>query len=585
MELIYAIWLTRVSSEKQGRFWDSLDVQEKAIERVVNNKWEILLQTISDVFTWSKKDRPWIKKALEFIKASKVKISKCYIYNIDRNSRWWHDVHYWIKDMFKNVWVKLYDINWVIWDAFKVIEIDWVNTDGYDFMFENPSEYAEELMVMMAKNEKNKMLQRTISQEIRNTKDGYHQRQAHFWLKNIKIKNNEGKAKVIEVNHEIESVWLKKIYELRQIWIPDYEIVNEINMMGFKTRPFKNKWPVPLTIKYLQRLVVNPVYAGIKKEKWTGHKPVKMLYFDWYQSLVDISTWNKANRWKIQIIEDSEWVIEIIYSKKWKESFEPIKEERKTYRPEYSFARVLGCPVCWGYLTPNKSTSKNWTYHHYYQCKWKKNVQGPDKHKNYSVRRDEADKVIKSFLKEVKPNNWLLKALDHISWIYFDSKAKSNTNITSETVNKIKELEAQKALVEENITKYLHLPKTIEIIEKQLQKIDEDIINERSGLLNTSNALEINKSEFIKFVQNCISHTDKMAFDKENPVMIELIFRFIFQEKPTYEEISSHTPNMYPIFALTSHQKNPSFDEFSCKSIWQPHCESNTARRIWNPEF
>jgi hypothetical protein len=47
-------------------------------------------------------------------------------------------------------------------------------------MFENPSEYAEELMVMMAKNEKNKMLQRTISQEIRNTKDGYHQRQAHF---------------------------------------------------------------------------------------------------------------------------------------------------------------------------------------------------------------------------------------------------------------------------------------------------------------------------------------------------------------------------------------------------------------------
>jgi hypothetical protein len=59
-----------------------------------------------------------------------------------------------------------------------------------------------------------------------------------------------------------------------------------------------------------------------------------------------------------------------------------------------------------------------------------------------------------------------------------------------------------------------------------------------------------------------ISHMGELASDSENPEKIELIFRFIFQEKPTYEEIKSHTPNIYPVFALQSQQKNPPEGEF-----------------------
>ena len=57
-------------------------------------------------------------------------------------------------------------------------------------------------------------------------------------------------------------------------------------------------------------------------------------------------------------------------------------------------------------------------------------------------------------------------------------------------------------------------------------------------------------------------HIGELASDSENPEKIELIFRFVFQEKPTYEEIKSHTPNIYPVFALQSQQKNPPEGEF-----------------------
>ena len=46
-------------------------------------------------------------------------------------------------------------------------------------------------------------------------------------------------------------------------------------------------------------------------------------------------------------------------------------------------------------------------------------------------------------------------------------------------------------------------------------------------------------------------------------------FRFVFQEKPTYEEISSHTPKIYPIFALRSQQKILHEGEFLENTGWQ----------------
>lgn len=65
-----------------------------------------------------------------------------------------------------------------------------------------------------------------------------------------------------------------------------------------------------------------------------------------------------------------------------------------------------------------------------------------------------------------------------------------------------------------------------------------------------------------------LTHLQELASDVEKPESIELIFRFIFQEKPSYEEILSHTPKIYPIFALQSQLKNPPEGDFSENVHW-----------------
>ncbi|EKD29788.1 MAG: NUDIX hydrolase [uncultured bacterium (gcode 4)] len=588
MEPIYVIGLTRVSSENQGKFWDSPEVQEQAIKRTAEGKGETLLMTFKENYTGTKMNRPAVLKALEFIKLSKVKISKCYIYNIDRSSRGWHDVHFWIKKMFKDVWVTYLDTSWVMQEKRKIIHIEWVNTDEYGWAYENPSEYAEEMLVMMAKNEKDKMLQRTISQEIRNTKDGYHQRESHFGLKNMRIQTTEWKKKVIEIPDDgMEGEWMRKIYELRSIGIPDTEIVKEVNLMGFKTRYNKcgdiETIGSPLTVKYLQKLVKNPTYAWVKIEKWTGNKPVRVPYVDGYQSLVSITTWNRANKWVVQIAEREDGEVEILYSKKWKESFEPIVERRKNYDSNYPFTRALRCPTCSGHLTPSKSRSKTWAHHYYYQCNGKKNENWIIKHPNYSLRRTEANSKVMEFMREITPSPWLIKSIDYIASVYFDSRNKSNIHVVSENEKKLKEYENQKRELGGSIHKYLHLPNTIEAIEKQLGKIDEDILQLKTISADLVCGQGVNKTEFRKFMVYHLTHLQELASDVEKPENIDLIFRFVFQEKPSYEEILSHTPKIYPIFSLQSQLKNPPEGDFSESMHWWRHGESNSDCGNENP--
>jgi hypothetical protein len=42
----------------------------------------------------------------------------------------------------------------------------------------------------------------------------------------------------------------------------------------------------------MQWLIKHPIYAGVICEKWTNNKPIKAVY----DGLVDIDTWNNANR-------------------------------------------------------------------------------------------------------------------------------------------------------------------------------------------------------------------------------------------------------------------------------------------------
>lgn len=74
--------------------------------------------------------------------------------------------------------------------------------------------------------------------------------------------------------------------------------------------------------------------------------------------------------------------------------------------------------------------------------------------------------------------------------------------------------------------------------------------------------------DFKEKSEYAFSHLQEFALDYEKQDHIQFVFEFIFEELPTYEEIESHTPKMYPFFSISSQQKNPQRDHFAKNSCW-----------------
>ena len=414
-----AIIYCRVSTSKQSKNGESLQVQEKECRDFCKkNKYQVM-SVFSEQFTWTKDKRPKIEEALEFINNSKLKIDYVIVLKIDRVSRWWIEIHNSFKKQFSDLWVNLKDVHWMIWKSENVVKIEWINTDKYDWATNNTRDITENITVMMSETERKTILQRMLWQAMRNNMKWYKVRNSDYWFKLKKVSTPYW-VKKIQIDYQEESIFIKKMFELKSRWdLSDKEITEELNLMWFKSR-VRDKWNddkteviwtiwwKKLNTEQLQRYIKSLVYAWIICEAWTWNKPLKAPY----DGLVSIELWNKANRWKYKINILDEENIEINYYK-WETKLEeaPIIQKPKNYNPDYMFWKVLQCPECWWHMTAEKSKSKSWKYHHYYSCRWKKWV----KHKNYSLRRDEINNEIVDLFAKLNFNKEWLDVIDIIT--------------------------------------------------------------------------------------------------------------------------------------------------------------------------
>jgi DNA invertase Pin-like site-specific DNA recombinase len=76
----------RVSTDKQSKMWESLEVQEQQCREYCKRNDYQVLAVFSEQFTWTKDKRPKVEEALTFIKNSELKIEHIVL-KIDRG-RW-----------------------------------------------------------------------------------------------------------------------------------------------------------------------------------------------------------------------------------------------------------------------------------------------------------------------------------------------------------------------------------------------------------------------------------------------------------------------------------------------------------------
>lgn len=565
-----AIIYCRVSTNKQENDWDSLNRQEIACKEYCKNHWIDSMWVFKESYSWKTSNRPILKEAISNAIANKV--NYFVVFDIDRFSRWGFAKYTQIKEELSNNWIKLQDTKNIIGDDKIVISNEKIDMWIYKWNKENSNEMTEMVMSAQAHIEWKKILQRTIPKEILLEQQWYQVRQANFWYKNERIKTPDWK-KVIQIKDWEYWDCIIELFELRaKGQRTDKEIAAILNAKWYRNKKWKE-----LKIWYLQSIIKNPVYAWVISNKWNWWEVIKTAY-NW---LISIETFNKANRWRIKIIKLANDDLVIEYKDKYDKEVgtSPIIEKRKNYNSDYPYAKVLQCPHCWWELTANTSKSKNWTLHYYYQCKWKWWV----KHKNYSIRRDEVWKNIKSYFENIIIDEDILKLYDKLSEEVYNEQKEELSIISKSNINEIKKLELRKKEILSNIDKLLDFPSILESKNKELE--DTKIKIEELKNYNEHSINQMNLERFKSFSKTAITHLNNIVTEAEKPELINLAFNIVFDWKIEYEKLSYHTPLIMEKSAILSQQKNPSCDEFSLNLRWQPHCESNTARRIWSPEF
>jgi hypothetical protein len=547
-----AIWLERVSTDWQAKFWESLKVQhQESISYCKRNNIN-LIKTFTERYTWKASQRPIQQEIIEYIKYSTIKIDYLIITKIDRVSRWWVVKYDNFKKELEALWVTLIDIHWVIGEDKNVLHIEWVDTDKYNWAKSNAKVIAETVNVLMAEWEINNILQRTVWQAIRNNQKGFKVRASNYGFSN-KTTLTENWKKTIQIEDENESIYIKEMYKLAsKHTLSDREITNKLNAMGFQTRQTKkwndekNKiiwfsWEKPLNVKQLRRYIQNPIYAWVLNEQWTWNKPIKAPY-KW---LVDIELWNEANRWKYKIIEH-DWNVEIEFYQWEKKLKTPTIKKRKNYNPDYPFSKVLQCPICWWHLTSEKSKSKSWKYHHYYSCRWKNG----HKHKNYWLRRDEINSFIIEYFSKLKFDKQSLKYCDLIAEEIYKEREQEHIEKNKLIDKNITKLEDEKKVITENIHNIIAYPELLKAQNEKVEDIKQKIEQYRAEKVNNCEKLWLEK--FKSYNRTILEHLDKLVLQRDKPTQTNLIFDVVFGWKIEFEKLQSRTPITQEFLALNT---------------------------------
>lgn len=536
-----AVAAIRVSSTKQGTDGDSPEAQREQIERFAQNHNINIKKFFVFMESASKEEQP-MQEAVDYCKSPKNDIQLFIIKSIDRFTRGGSYSYDFLKMQLEKYGVKLVDIYGVI-SSQKVNTLEHLGV-SFDWSVYSPTKKSELLEAERAKDEMRDIMSRMIGAEIRYARMGYWVRKAPPGYVNEKIETPNGKRCILKP-HPDESSWFIKMFELRcRGTLTDHQIVAEINKLGYKTRielvrdphdrtrVIKEHGGKPLDIKGFWRIIQNTIYAGVSHEKWTENQRIKCKF----PGLVSIETFNKANRGKITIVEESNDMVKI-YKK-----LPPEYLVKKGVRnPDFPYKRVIMCPDCERPLFGSASRGRLGKYYPAYHC----NKRGH----YFRIPKEKFEETVKKFVLNIR-----------LAAGYIDSLEKA---VIDEWNNRQGEMNKDKITIEEKLTalrtqakltvdkiKFLTSEVAIKYMEEDLVKIEmqiADLINEKQ---KTEGSEPSDIKKIITYVRYFLEHMEFLLLDQPDPELRANCFSILFDKTPTYAEIESGTPNLASCVAL-----------------------------------
>lgn len=548
-ETINVIGYARISDPSQLK-GDGLKNQREAIAGFVErNGWTLFPKNkvYTEVYTGTTQDRPVYQNLLRMIKENPNKFKYFIIRSIDRGSREGSEVYLKMKAELANLGVDLRDTTGIIQPSVNTLEHRGVGWNWSNF---NSSRIAEIVTAEGAKEERSRILTRTMDTSVYRIETGYKLREAQFGYKNERVIGADGKERSIQIRHEIEAKFIEAIFDKTvENILTEQEIVDYVNSLGYKSRDRKQwngkgeerriagkKEGKKLDIKQMQKYRKNPIYCGVNIENWGGTLKRRIVTKTQYQGLISIGKFNLANKGKVYIEELPDNKIKVLHDLK----LDKIIKKRQKFRTEYIFKNVVMCNLCREPLLASPSKSKSGKKVSYYHC--------ARNHKYFGIPQKDMDTAMMSLLSNIKLNEKYYNIFEKVlTWKYKQEQEKSldtqiilNQNISSLQSNLKLTLEAFKSATNLSMKKKY---------EEEYEKIEEQIILTKIE----RQKLELDYDDlvaFLKYAKKLMEHPIEMFLNVSTYNEQMAIYKILFTEFPTYEEVLNRTPKISLFFKV-----------------------------------
>lgn len=548
-----AVAAIRVSTTKQGTDGDSPEAQKEQIQRFAELKGITIKQYFIFLESASKELQP-MQQVVDFCKDPKNDVDLFIIKSIDRFTRGGSYSYDQMKNQLDKVCVSLVDIYGVISNE-KVNTLDHLGFE-YKWSVYSPSKKTEMLEAERSKDELRDIMSRMIGAEIRYTQLGYWMRQPPYGYISEKIETRNGKRCILQP-HPTESVFVQRMYELRaRGTMSDQAIVDEINTQGFTTRVRYIRDPADrtkvisqtggtqLTVKAMQKLMRNPIYAGINEEKWTGDKPVRCIF----DGLVSVEQFNQAHQGKMGISENGDGKI-TIYRKKPPEHLinKGVRNE------EFAYRKYVLCPDCRRPLLGSASRGKSGKHYPAYHCS------------NYGhyfrVPKEKFEESVVNFISTlVYDQETIDRVIEVISaeWQKRETQKLEAAQALNERVTQLK-AEARLAMTK---IKLLSTETAIKYMEEDIMRIEKQINALEAQKASSVTNEKADMGTVLARVRKLLEHPVEIYHKQIDPIKKAQFFALLFEKKPTYYDLEPGTQKtplfsgVHSIFQLASMDKS-----------------------------
>jgi site-specific DNA recombinase len=533
-----SVIIARASTGKQVIHGDTLDDQIAQCSRYAESQgWGKPVKIFPLVESGRKAEREYFEEVIKYCADKSNRVDWLVFKNFSRFTRGGEKAYLDLKEKLGKSGVKVQDILGTVKEDVNTFEDLGFE---YEFSIIKPSEAEELRQAREAKEEAGKALRRMIRAEIQYTQKGFWRGPPPFGYQNVRKETFDRGERVVLEEKEHESYFIKQMFELRASGLyTDKEVVEKINLLGFRTRKFKRREKITmrvigyggsniLSVKQLQRFIKRPIFSGIVCEKWTHFKPVKAQF----DGFISPQLFNKANRGKksITIIGDQ------VDLTRGKEKL----GKRSKYNPMYPFKNVILCPSCDNTLMGSASTGKSGKKFPLYHC-----GRG---HKQWSKPVADLNQVVYGFINDLEFDEGFIRLFEESFKEVYESKRGDAITKSRKAEEYVSSLLREQEQLSETI-KVVSSSKLRKKYEQDFEKLDDKITKARKKRAEDERK-EVGIKLKLKYAVYLMEHLEEVLIDRDNIVAQQQLFSLVFTELPTYDELVNGTPKLEPLFKL-----------------------------------